>query len=293
MTKRFHFVLLATVIILTMLFSSFSCVKKKQTDNEIIGVGVSILPQAEFAENIGGDMIDITVMVPTGADPHTYEPRPSQMVSLNKAKIYTKLGSGLEFELTYLDKIIAVNKNMLIVDCSKGVDLIASQEPDEPGSDPHIWLSPLNAKKIVRNICDGLVQVDPANKSYYEVNRDAYLRQLDNLHYEIMNSLSKTTDRNFMVYHPSFSYFARDYNLTQLSIEESGKEPTAASIAALIEKAKQNNIKVIFASTQFNPQSARAIASGIGGRVVFIDPLAKDYIANLRTMLSEMVAAMK
>jgi zinc transport system substrate-binding protein len=262
-----------------------------------LGVAVTIAPQAEFAENVGGDKLDITLMVPPGASPHTYEPTPSQVEALARARVYAKVGSGVEFELVWMDKLLAVNKDMLVIDCSRGIELqpMTAGDEDEPAGsmDPHIWMSPRNAAIMVQNIADGLVQVDPDNGAYYQQNRDRYLQELAQLDQDIRNSLSGVTNRTFMVYHPAFGYFAREYGLTMLPIEEGGKEPTPAGLTRLIEQAKENKVKVVFASPEFNPESARVIAQAIGGRVVFIDPLARDYIANLRSLLGELVQAME
>jgi len=272
--------------------SAISCGQAKQSSDKI-GVAVTILPQAEFADNVGGEKVSVTVMVPPGADPHTTELTPSKMTEVAEAKMYAKVGSGIEFELTYMDKIEAVNKNMLVVDCSKGIELISSVDPDEPGNDPHVWLSPSNAKIMVQNICEGLVQVDPANKDYYEQNRDAYLQKLDALDQEIRSSLANIKNRAFIVFHPAWGYFVKDYNLEEIPIEIEGKEPSAQDVALIIQKAKELNIKIIFASPQLNPQMAEVIAREIDGRVVFINDLAKDYISNLRTVLDELVQAME
>jgi zinc transport system substrate-binding protein len=239
--------------------------------------------------------------VPPGADPHTYELTPSQMMKVSKAKMYAKVGSGVEFELAWMDKIIEQNKAMLVTDCSKGIQMREMEEyyHDEDtgehhrGEDPHIWLSPQNAKLMVGNICSGLVQVDPQNEAYYTRNRDEYLMKLDALDKDIQAGLSKVINRRFMVFHPAWGYFARDYNLEQIPIAIGGKEPSAKDIANLIQKAKELGIKIIFAEPQFNPRSAETIAKEIGGRVVFIDPLAEDYISNMRLVLDELVKAME
>jgi zinc transport system substrate-binding protein len=263
----------------------------KTTDKTV--VAVTILPQAGFVEAIGSDKVDVVVMVPPGADPHTYEVTPDQMTQLSKAKMYAKVGSPIEFELTWMDKLIAVNKKMLVVDCSKGIDLITSQDPDEPGMDPHIWLSVKNAEIMVQNICDGLVQVDPANKDYYQANCTAYLTKLADLDSEISQDLAGVKNRSFIVFHPAFGYFACDYNLTQIGVEQEGKEPDADYIVRLIEEAKADNIHVIFISPEFSTKSADVIAKEIGGQVVIIDPLAEDYISNMRNIESAMKQAMQ
>jgi len=266
-------------------------------DTDRTGVIVTVLPQAEFAEAIGGDKVELTVMVPPGADPHTYELTPGQMKKVARAELYAKVGSGVEFELAWLDKIIAQNKGMRIIDCSQGISLIEQvgedEHEDEGGMDPHIWMSPRNAKIMIENICEGLTEIDPANTAYYESNRDAYLRELTDLDESISEGLSGVTNRVFMVYHPAFGYFAEAYDLTMLPIEEEGKEPTAAGLAHLIDQAREHGIKVIFAEPQFNPQSARVIADEIGGKVILIDPLARDYISNTQSLADELIEAMR
>ena len=307
LTKGYRFIRLASlvlagVLVVVMAASTIACRQKGEVSENIV-VAVSILPQAEFVEAVGGKKVDVVVMVPSGANLHTYEPRPSQIVDLAEAEMYVKVGSGIEFELVWMDKLIGVNREMLVVDCAKGVELIEvggnhrEGEEDEGqhlyGIDPHIWLSPLNARVMVQNIYSGLVQIDPANKDYYAQNRDAYLRKLSELDQDIRDGLSRLANRRFIIYHPAFGYFARDYNLTMTPVEKGGNEPTAAGITRLIEYARENNIKVIFTAPQFNPASAEVIADEIGGRVVFVDPLAGDYIKNLRTVLDEMVRAME
>jgi len=261
-----------------------------QTEEEIdrkIGVVVTIPPQAEFVERVGGDKVHVTVMVPLGASPHTYEPTPSQLREVSKAKMYAKVGSGVEFELVWMDKIISVNKEMLVVDCSKGIELIKGgheheEEHEHHGADPHIWLSPRNAKVMVENIYQGLIQIDPANQEYYAKNKEKYLQELDELDNEITNALSGKENRKIMVYHPAWAYFARDYGLEQIPIEKEGKEPTPQGVANLIKQARENNITVIFASPQFSTKTAEVIANEIGGEVVLINPLERNYLENMR-----------
>jgi zinc transport system substrate-binding protein len=289
-----------SLILLMLAFSFSSCQGMNRPDDKI-GVVVSIAPQADFVEAVGGEKVTVTVMVPPGADPHTYEPTPSQMVGVSKAKMYAEVGSGIEFELAWMDKIRQQNKKMLIVDCSKGIQMMEMEENhgDEDdgghhqGEDPHIWLSPQNAKLMVGNICGGLIQIDPQDEAYYTRNRDEYLAKLDALDKDIREGLSGVINRRFIVFHPAWGYFARAYDLEQISIEIGSKEPSAKDIADLIQEAKELGIKIIFAEPQFNPRSAETIAKEIGGRVVFIDPLAEDYIDNMRLVLDELVKAME
>jgi zinc transport system substrate-binding protein len=257
----------------------------KAETTEKIGVVVTILPQAEFVESVGGEKVTVTVMVPPGQDPHTYAPTLNQLVAVKQAKLYIEVGSGVEFELAHMDSIVEANRNMLVVDCSKGIELIEN--------DPHIWLSPRNAKIMVENICDGLIQVDPQNREYYIQNENEYLAKLDKLDTDINGSLAGITNRWFIVFHPAWAYFARDYNLTQVAIEIEGKTPSPKDVADVVQDAKEHNITMVFASPEFDVKSAQTIAEAIGGRVALIDPLARDYINNMYQVLSELVQGME
>jgi zinc transport system substrate-binding protein len=274
-----------TSILIAMLAILAISLGPKAEATDKIGVVVTILPQAEFAQSVGGDKVTVTVMVPPGQDPHTHAPTISQLVAVKQAELYAEVGSGIDFELSYMNSIVEANRNMLVVDCSKGVELIED--------DPHIWLSPRNAKIMVENICDGLIQVDPQDRDYYIQNENEYLAKLDKLDADISGNLTCITNRWFIVFHPAWAYFARDYNLTQLAIEIEGKSPSPKDIADVVQEAKEHSIKVVFASPEFDVKSAQTIAEAIGGRVALIDPLARDYIDNMYQVLSELVQGME
>jgi len=278
---------------MTLIISLSACAPATPAAGDKIGVMVTVLPQVEFVNAVGGGRVDVTAMVPPGANPHTYEVTPAQMAKLSAANIYFKVGSPIEFELTWLDKLTAQNEGMTVVDCNKGIELIQSADPDEPGIDPHTWTSPQNVKIMVNNICAGLVQMDPVNKNHYEGNRDIYLQKLGALDLDIKSSLAGTENRAFIVYHPAWGYFAREYGLQQLGIEKEGKEPQAAYMARLIKEARDKNISVIFVSPQFDTRSAEAIAREIGGNVVSIDPEGRDYIDNMRKVATAFREALK
>jgi len=205
-------------------------------------VVVTILPQAEFVEKVGGNMVKVMVMVPPGANPHTYEPTPKQLIEVSEADIYFQVGSGIDFERSFMRKIIEVNSRMLVVNCSEGIKIV--------NGDPHVWLSPRNAEIMVRNIYRGLAAADPKNEEYYRRNMEAYIDELRELDAEIRNILGNLSIRRFMVYHPAWRYFAREYNLTQIPVEKEGKEPTARGMIALVNQARRLGVKVIFASPE-------------------------------------------
>ena len=258
---------------------------------EKIGVAVTIAPLAELAEQVGGDLVSVTVMVPPGGSPHTYEPTPGQFRELSRSRLYVKVGSGIEFERVWLDKILAVNRHLAVCDASHGIRPIgmAHHHHDgekgghhrHAGSDPHIWTSLNNAVIMTGNIRQSLTALDPANEARYRNNADAYISRLRALKNRVETGLQNVRQRKFMVFHPAFGYFAEEFNLIQIPVESGGKEPGAQSLARLIKKAKADKITVIFAEPQFNIKSARTLAQAIGGDVVMIDPLARNYLQNM------------
>ena len=270
-------------IILTLAIVVSGCASKPQPTEGKIRIMVSILPQAYFVKRIGGDKVEVTVMVPPGANPATYEPTASQMKALVQAKMYVRI--RVPFEYAWMDRIAAANRHMLIVDSTEGIERIG-------GKNPHIWLSPRLVKIQVENIYAGLLQIDPANKDFYARNKEEFLKELDALDKELAETLAGVKGGRFMVFHPAWSYFARDYGLEQIPIEIEGKEPSAAELARLIEMAKTNGIKVIFVQPQFSSKSAEAIAQQIGGKVVSIDPLAGDWANNLRNVAQTFAQAL-
>ncbi|MFZ2071302.1 MAG: zinc ABC transporter substrate-binding protein [Halobacteriota archaeon] len=242
-----------------------------------IGVVVTILPQADFVYKVADDKVRVTVMVPSGASPHTYEPIPAQLRAVSKAKIYFKVGSGVDFERVWMGKILAANPDIQVVNCSTGITII--------GNDPHIWNSPANAKIMVRNICNGLIERDHENATYYMANRDKYLQELDKLNSYIHDRLDRfTKKRVFMIYHPAFGYYAKEYNLTQIAIEREGKSPSPKVIQDCIDKAREYNLSYIYAAPQFVTEGVRVIAHAIGGQMDSMDPLPSDYVANMRSI---------
>jgi zinc transport system substrate-binding protein len=245
-------------------------------------VVVTIGPQEEFAKRVGGDKVNVTVMVPSGADPHTYEPLPNQMKQVEDADLYFQVGSDIEFEQTWMEKLAAMNPQMEVVNTSEGIELIPNTAEDEEGSDPHVWVSPRNAKIMVENMYESLVEIDPQNKDYYTKNKDEYIKQLDELDENITQILSEKNNTKILVYHTAWAYFCRDYDLQQISIEAEGKEPTAQDIANLIDQAKKENISVIFVSPEFSSSNAKVIADEIGGKVVVVDPLSENYLENMK-----------
>lgn len=245
-------------------------------EGKTLKIIASITTVADYIQQIGGNKVEVTIMVPPGFEPHSYEPSPNQLVAVSKAAAYVKVGSGIEFETTWMGDILAQNTKMSVIDCSTGVNII--------NEDPHIWNSPVNAQQMVLNIFNGLTEVDPANTDYYLANYETYITQLDELNSYIRNLLEGYENRNFLIYHPAFGYFASEYNLTQLSVEEEGKETTAQKIQQSIDDALANNLNYIYASPYETSAYAKTIADEINGSVLYLDPLPSSYIANMRSV---------
>ena len=244
----------------------------------------TIPPQAQLVERIGGDLVRVTVMVPPGANPHVWEPSPSRLAAVAEASLYVAVGSGIEFEIAWLDRFRSANPELPVVESAAGIERRAASNGarGEGEMDPHVWVSPRNAAVMARNTCRALVEVDPNHAAAYEAGLDTLLAELDELDQAIRRVLAGATGKRFLVHHPSWGYFARDYGLEQVAIEREGKEPSARGIAELIGTARRLGIKTIFASPQFTARSAGVVAREIGGRVVFVDPLGRDYIGTMR-----------
>ena len=233
---------------------------------------------------VAGERVDILVMVPSGRSPHTYKPSPAQLEKLRRVEIYFAVGSEIEFERIWMGKLKEINPKMRIINCSEGILFL--------DDDPHVWLSPRNAKIMVENICRAFVDFDPQNRDLYIKNRDLYIEELDELDGELKRAFAKLKKRKFLVFHPAWAYFAKDYGLEQIAVEIEGGEPGPRDLERLVEMARREGMKVIFASPGFEAERARAIAEAIGGRVEIADPLASDYVSNLRRVSDALVRAL-
>ena len=274
MNKRFY---IAAVRLLLVAGVLAGCGQQTTpTVSAALHVTVSILPQRYFVERVGGEYVTVNVMVEPGANPATYEPQPEQLRALNLADVYFSI--GVPFEDVWLERFASVNENLLLVDTTQGIE--RQGDPEHP--DPHIWLSPALVKVQAQTIYETLAQLDPAHQETYRANLESFLADIDALDADIRETLTGVENRKFMVFHPSWGYFARDYGLEQLPVEVEGQEPSAAELAALVARAKQEGIKVIFAQPEFSTRSAETIAQEIGGEVLLISPLAPDWLDNLR-----------
>jgi zinc transport system substrate-binding protein len=277
-----------------------------------VKIFVSIAPQQYFVQKIGGDLVDVSVLVAPGADPHTYEPKPRQMTELAKTAVYFAV--GIDFEKAWMKKIAAANPQMRIVQTDEGVAKIAiaghqhhehEKGPKEAHAinrqrhahagepDPHVWLSPPLVRVQAGNIKDALVAVDSANRSRYEENYTVFLREIEALDAEFKSLFAGRQGTRFMVFHPSWGYFAQAYGLEQVPIEIEGKDPKPAQLQELIHHAKEHDIQVVFVQPQFSLKSAEMVSREIGGQVAYADPLAANWAENLREVARKFKAALR
>ncbi len=281
-----HLLILFLIAVLLCIFSSTTWAK------DGLKVVVSIGPQKYFVEKIGGDGVDVSVMVLPGSNPATYEPKPQQMVALTKAQIYFAI--GVPFEQVWLKKFASVNPEMDIVHTEDGIKKVPMEVSNHHGknishhgehhgtTDPHVWLSPSLVMIQARNIRDALGRVDPVHKDIYQTNYKAFQKELADTDRKIKELFSdKRSRKKFMVYHPSWGYFARAYGLEQIAVEIEGKAPKGRELQQLIQYAVEEDVKVVFVQPQFSKKSAKTIAKAIGCQVMVADPLAMNWTENL------------
>jgi len=277
------------LILLFTMFVMFGCNNEQHKYKPT--VTVSIIPQKFFVDKIAGDWLSVNVMIPPGSSPATYEPTPMQMKELSKSQIYFRIGH-ITFEKAWMDKLKSVNPNMKIVDTSEGLDLISeeafgnnkleNQHTHNTGYNPHIWLSPVLVKEQAKKIFNILKDEYPEHKEVMEANLKDFLIICDSVKENLDVKLKNANGTGYIVYHPVWSYLARDYNLKQIAIEHNGKEPTADKLKYIIDFAKKNNIKIVFVQKEFSDIQAQTISKEIGGRVATMNPLDYNWLNTMK-----------
>ncbi len=254
-------------------------------------VCVSIPPQAYFVKKIAGNQANVTILVPPGTSPATYTPRPAQMRAIKNASLYFTI--GVPFEKNWLQRFKSINPSMTIVDMAAGIHKRPMQHAinektqrhehnHHHGSlDPHVWLSPTLAKTLAKNTLVALSKADPDHSPLFKKNYHTLLQKSETLQRRIRQQLENLPQKTFIVFHPSFGYFADEFGLRQVAIEHEGKKPSLRYLKQVIDFAKRHHIKTVFTEPQFSRKSARYIAKQIGGQVVDIDPLSEAWETNL------------
>ncbi|NLB52496.1 MAG: zinc ABC transporter solute-binding protein [Syntrophomonadaceae bacterium] len=242
-----------------------------------VKVLVSILPQADFVGSIGGEKVEVTVLIPPGANPEDYEMSPRQIQKISEADMYITVGN-IPFEEINMERIKSANPDMSIISFNEKHD----ENTEAHKHDPHVWLSPRLVMEQAEIICKELSLIDSANETFYLKNKNAYISELERLDIEIKELLADRQRDHFLVYHPAWGYFAEDYGLVEIAVEKDGKEPTAGEMARIIEEAESRGIKEVLVSPQHSTRSAETIAKQMGGEIKVVDPLPGNYIEGMR-----------
>lgn len=274
-TKRFIAILLAT---LCLLFQTACSDNKDENTSNLIKISVTIAPQKEFVSRIAGDKAEINVIVPTGSDPENYDPSISDIKSFSDSELYFTI--GVPSEENSILPMISEKTSVIHLEAA-----VSSEIPDlYIGSerDPHIWLSAERVKLMAQTIKNTLCELDPENAEFYRKNSEEYIAELSDAEEYASETLSGLKNRSIIVFHPAFGYFADEHNLTMYALEDEGKEATPKELAALIDFAKENNIKAIFYQEESSGKQAETFANEIGGEAVMLSPLSESYTESYR-----------
>jgi len=271
------------LISILFLLCGFVLGSSSEARTDRLEVFVSIPPQVCFVERIGKPVVNVSTLVSPGHSPHTYEPTPKQMAALGRAEIYFR--TGVTFERQLVEKIGPLFPDLAVVDTRKGVPLLYfdadGHDHSDRDVDPHVWLDPKRVKIQAAAICDALVKARPAHEDLFRANLGEFLEDLSRVDATISRLLAPLEGEAMYVYHPAFGYFADSYGLRQIAIESDGKEPGPRQLAALIQQAAKDGVRVIFIQSRFAAGYAETLSREIGASVVPLDPLAEDYLENL------------
>lgn len=298
----------ATIGALAISTILFSAVHAESADAGKIRVVAGIEPVAYFVDRLGAPFVNVSLLVGAGQDPHTFEPTPKLISALARAQLVFTL--GFPFEESLIRKVGENFRNARIVDLQKGINLRPpapaekdghhhghkdghDHSGDIDGLDRHTWLDPKLAMIQAQTIAEALIEIDPEHKTHYENNLKAFLSDLNTLDRELSEALAGVRGKVFYAFHPAYGYFGDSYGLKQVAVQFEGKEPTARRLARLVEQAKRDGVKVVFVQPQFSGKTAETLARSIDGTVVSMDPLAADYLRNLRDMAAKLSSGLK
>lgn len=287
---KFAFLLLLVVLAIPVLSANLT-------------VAVSLQPYSNVVHEIGGEQVSVVTMLPPGADPHTFEPKPASLKEFAKATVYFSDGSGMD--VAWLPRFKGVNKDIQVISISKGITWMEEEEHHHEGEthhdegemqhdgdelDPHLWTSPVQMMQIAENVCEALMNLDAAHKDLYRDRANKLIFRLKKLDVELRQTIASlpANGRTFIVFHPAYGYFARDFGMKQLTVEVEGKEPKPRDLMNLIKTGKENNVHIVFVQPQFSKRAAATIAKELNAKILDTDPLSYDYENNIRALLKAM-----
>lgn len=284
--------LLLCFVICVALFTQ-SCGSKGE---QKLTITVSLEPQKYFLDKIVGDKIQVECLLANGANPENYEPSMENLMQIERSAAYIKMGN-VGFEQVLVDKLKQNNSSLKVYDASKGIEGITGTHDccehhghhhhHDASVDPHTWTSVKNAKIIAKNMYDVVLAVDEANKDFYKANYDKLVASLDSLDEYATKKLANVENRSFLVWHPSLSYFARDYGLNQITIGQIGKELSPIQLQEKIDKARNSNAKIFFFQKEYDSRQASVLNEQIGTTMITINPLSYEWEDEIRRIVDE------
>jgi zinc transport system substrate-binding protein len=262
----------AAVVLLGLLAWLVGCARPKPGDARPMVV-VSLVPLGYFVDRLVRDSVKTEVLIPPGASPHTHEPGMIEIREIVRASLFIKVGHPkFPFEQAWQERLVATQPKLRVVDGFAGVG--------RKEEDPHVWLSPRAVRRLVENVAPALAELLPAERAAITRRQGEVLADIDEVDGELREALSGLKSRRFVVFHPDWGYFADEYGLEQVDIEQQARDPRSLSLVT--ERARADGVRVIFVSPQMSRQSAEQVARDIGARVEVIDPLAYDWVKNMR-----------
>lgn len=271
-------------LVCVLLLLSCKANSDKTAPDEQKKITVSIPPQLYLAKQIVGDRVGVDVLLPSGSNPESYDPTPRQMMQASDSEAFFLIGL-FPFEQKWIANLKDTSPQKLIFTNEHLADeehhhhhVHGDVHSDHPHSqDPHIWMAPSKMKQMAFQMFQEISRIDTVNALFYEENYLHLEKKLDSLHHTIQEILYHSPSRTFAIYHPALTYFAKDYQLEQLSLENEGKQPTPRQLSQLIIQAKEKKARVVFIQPEFDAKNAQTVAHEIGAQVVKIDPLSPDW----------------
>ncbi len=306
--KKFYLIMILVII---LIFANTGCSKEAKNikeENNIekttLKIYTTFYPMYFITGEIAKEKADIVQMIPSGVEPHDWEPTLKTMGELKDSDMFVYNGAGME---RWAEKIIKnlQGNNVKIVEASRGIELIKGESSHDEDNDPHTWVSPVNLKIQAKNVLDALIEIDEDNKEYYEANYENLVKRLDKLHMDIEEASKHFKIKIIVTSHEAFGYFAKEYGITQIPIRgiSPEQEPSPAKLAEIVKLCRENNIKYVFVEKFVNPKFSKVIADEINGDVLTLNAAhgltkeeidaGQDYITLMYDNLKNLEKALK
>lgn len=291
--KSTQLILMAFIGLIFFGFQGLITTGQSETSNPI-KIAVSIVPQVEWLQEIGGDKVEVLSLIPAGQSPHSYAPTTTELTFVSNASVWFQMGL-IEFDIAHKQAINQAGPSMQIINLSVGLELIhidehqheqpsSAEDEHEPGAyDPHTWLSPTRVIQMVNIIAEKMAELDPSHANVYTTNAANYITKLTTLNNTISNLMNNVVNKNMLIFHPSYGYFCHDFGLKMIPLEEDGQDPSSQHYAEVLDEVKDEGVGVIFIQAEFSQSMAESFSRDAGVEIVRLYPLAHDYIENMNS----------